>query len=62
MKIKRPASLVTKPHTINMGTINKGAMNRAPTPQFGAKPAVVGAQFIAPKCATINVMGVHYGN
>jgi len=56
MKINRPTSLVTKPHTINMGTTNKGAMNYAPTPH------IVGAQFIAPECATKNARGVHYEN
>jgi len=56
MKIKRPAILVTKPHAINMGATNKGAKNCAPTPR------IVGAQFIAPNCATINLMGVHYEN
>jgi len=35
---------------------NKGAMNCAPTPH------IVGAQFIAPNCAMINLRGVHYKN
>jgi len=55
MKIKRAASLVTKPHTINMGTTNKGAMNYAPTPHF------VGARFIAPERAATNLRGLGYG-
>ena len=62
MIVKRPASLVAEPHTRNMGATSKGAMNRVPTPKFGAKPTHVGAQFIAPKCATTNVSGVYYEN
>lgn len=55
MKIKRPTILVTKPHAINMGATNKGAMNCAHTLH------TVGAQFIALECATTNVWGLGYG-